>query len=286
MIGRIFDISRGCTDDGPGLRTTVFLKGCNLSCPWCHNIEGKSFEPEIAYDVKACIDCGLCEQACPRQWTAEGWRHGCTACGTCAAICPTRARKLVGRDITPDELVSEISRDMAFFLGTGGGVTFSGGEPLAQPNFLFACAGKLKELGIHLAVETSGYWPNRYVSNLVKLFDMILFDLKHVDPEKCRRSLGTDSQIALENLKSLIRSRLFIEVRITLIPGFNDANADLYAMADWLKANPKIPPVRIQPFHRLAVSKQELFQRAYAYAYFPPTPPARLRKAEQIFALR
>ncbi|MFC1654662.1 glycyl-radical enzyme activating protein, partial [Myxococcota bacterium] len=182
-MGRIFDISRACVDDGPGLRTTVFFKGCNLTCPWCHNLEGKSFDPEIAYDKNQCISCGKCEETCPRTWSKAGFRDGCTACGKCTETCPSGARRLVGREMTVDELVHEVSTDLDFYTGTDGGVTFSGGEPLAQPDFLFACASRLKSNSVHLAIETSGYWPAKYVEMISKTFDLVLFDLKHVDLE-------------------------------------------------------------------------------------------------------
>ena len=158
--GRVFDISRGCVDDGPGYRTVVFLKGCNLDCPWCHNPEGKSFDAQIAFDASRCIGCSACREACPRTWqNRQTWRDGCTACGRCAEACPSGARRLVGRTLTVDELVAEVAVDGDFFKGTGGGVTFSGGEPLAQPEFLFACSEAFRRKGLHVAVETSGSWP-------------------------------------------------------------------------------------------------------------------------------
>jgi pyruvate formate lyase activating enzyme len=282
MKGRVFDISQACVDDGPGLRTTVFLKGCHLTCPWCHNIEGKSFHPEIALDSSKCIGCGQCQETCERTWTEKRWRDGCTACGRCVETCPSGARRLVGREMTPEELVAEVSADLDFFAGTGGGVTFSGGEPLAQPGFLFACARKLKEKNVHLAVETSGYWPDKHIEKLNELFDLVLFDLKHVDSKKCRQYLGTGSQNALSNLKTLLESRLPVEVRITLIPGFNDSDADLKSIAGFLNNGTRRPPVLLQPFHRLAVSKQALFDRPYPYADYPPLSPESTDRARQI----
>jgi pyruvate formate lyase activating enzyme len=282
MKGRIFDISRACVDDGPGLRTTVFFKGCNLTCPWCHNLEGKSFDPEIAYDRSKCISCGKCEETCERTWSPQDFRDGCTACGKCAETCPSGARRLVGKEMTVDELVAEVVTDLDFYTGTDGGVTFSGGEPLAQPEFLFACAEKLKEKNIHLAIETSGYWPAKYIERITKTFDLILFDLKHVDLEKCKQSLGTGSRNALDNLKAILDSQFPIEVRITLIPGFNDSDADLSAMAAFLNNGTRKPDILLQPFHRLAVSKQDLFDRPYPFAEITPTTPGRLKQAAQI----
>ena len=282
-MGRIFDISRACVDDGPGLRTTVFFKGCNLTCPWCHNLEGKSFDPEIAYDTTKCISCGKCEETCERTWPASGWRDGCTACGKCAETCPSGARRLVGKEMTPDELVAEVMTDQDFYQGTGGGVTFSGGEPLAQPDFLFACAEKLKEKNVHLAIETSGYWPSKYIEKIQKTFDLILFDLKHVDLEKCKQSLGTASNTALSNLKAFLDSRFPIQVRITLVPGFNDSDADLRSMAAFLNNGTRKPDVLLQPFHRLAVSKQDLLGREYPYANRLAITPEAVEQARKTF---
>jgi len=280
--GRIFDISRACVDDGPGLRTTVFFKGCNLTCPWCHNLEGKSFAPEIAWDRTQCINCGKCEETCERTWSESGWRHGCTACGRCVETCPSGARRLVGKEWTPDELAAEVMTDIDFYQGTGGGVTFSGGEPLAQPDFLFACAERLKEAGVHLAIETSGYWPSKYLEKIQKTFDLILFDLKHVDLNKCKQFLGTASNAALSNLKTILDSRFPIEVRITLIPGFNDSDADLKSLAAFLNNGTRKPEILLQPFHRLAVSKQNLFDIPYPYADQQPTSQERVDRAREI----
>lgn len=284
-MGRIFDISRACVDDGPGLRTTVFFKGCNLICPWCHNLEGKSFDPEIAFDKNQCISCGKCEETCPRSWSPKGFRDGCTACGKCTETCPSGARRLVGKEMTVDELVAEVSTDLDFYQGTGGGVTFSGGEPLAQPDFLFACAEKLKEKNIHLAIETSGYWPAKYIEKIQETFDLVLYDLKHVDLKKCKQSLGTGSQNALHNLKAILATKHPVEVRITLIPSFNDSDDDLKSMAAFLNTGNHRPDVLIQPFHRLAVSKQELFDRPYPFADFTPTMPEFLERAAQILEI-
>lgn len=152
LTGRIFDISKGCVDDGPGLRTVIFFKGCYLNCPWCHNIEGKSFEPEIAFNSSYCISCKSCLKVCPRKWkfsVPDSWRNGCLVCGKCVVACPSHARKFVGKEYTVDQLLAEVMGDKNFFIGTSGGITFSGGEPLTQNEFLFACAQALKAKGVH-----------------------------------------------------------------------------------------------------------------------------------------
>ncbi|MBI5528796.1 MAG: glycyl-radical enzyme activating protein [Deltaproteobacteria bacterium] len=324
MNGLIFDVSRGCVDDGPGYRTVVFLKGCALDCPWCHNPEGKSFQPEIAFDPAKCLSCGACQAACPRQrahdlrppthdmglgprdskppapgyglrtpdsvvsrrssGVSHQWRLGCTACGKCAVACPSGARRLAGEEYTVGALVDEVTADLPFFSGTGGGVTFSGGEPMARPDFVFECAKMLRARGIHVAVETAGFWPVQLVRKLVDGVDLILFDIKHVDARAFRKATGKDVSPVLKNLETTLASDLPVELRLTLIPGFNDSAADLKAIAKFLKCMPRMPPVTLQPFHRLAVSKQAIFDCAYPYAGARPVTRKELGTARRTLA--
>jgi len=268
--GRIFDISRGCVDDGPGLRTVVFLKGCLLKCPWCHNPEGKSFEPIIAYDVKRCIGCKECKRVCPREWDFEvpySWRKGCEACGLCAEVCPSKARKLVGRDVDAESLIKEIMKDEDFFNGTDGGVTFSGGEPFFQAEFLKECLSLLKERNIHTAVETSGFFDEEKIS-IAEKFDLVLFDLKHVDSEKFKKATGKDNSIILKNLLHLFSKEIPLEIRITVVPEFNDTEDDILLIARWLKNTGRPVFVRLLPFHRMAKAKEEIFGVSYPYSNY------------------
>ncbi len=286
LTGRIFDISRGCVDDGPGLRTVVFLKGCPLDCPWCQNIEGKSFAPEIAWDAKKCIGCKQCVKVCTRKWSFKvpnAWREGCTACGACVVTCPSKARQLVGKLHTVEDLVAEVSADAQFFAGTQGGVTFSGGEPLAQHAFLFACAKELRKRGIHVAVETAGYWPESLRDDLLHTVDIVLFDLKHVDGPKFRGTIGKKNTLILDNLKAILATDIPVEIRIPLIPGFNADPADEAALVAWLKKASRTPPVRLLPLHRLAIGKQALFGKKYPFADVPLLTDAQAETAREIF---
>ncbi len=286
ITGRIFDISRGCVDDGPGLRTVAFLKGCSLNCPWCQNIEGRSFAPEIAWNATKCIGCKKCVNACTRKWkfkVPNAWREGCIACGACVLACPSKARQLVGKQYTVAELVTEVSTDQQYFTGTKGGVTFSGGEPLAQHEFFFACAKELQQRSIHVAVETAGYWPESLAGELAHSVDMVLFDLKHVDESKFYTIIGKENGLILRNLDSLLASSIAMEIRIPLIPGFNSDPADLSMLVKWLKNAPRIPPVRLLPLHRLATGKQSLFGKHYAYANAPLLTDSQVAAARDIF---
>jgi pyruvate formate lyase activating enzyme len=270
--GRIFDISRGCVDDGPGLRTVVFLKGCLLRCPWCHNPEGKSFEPAIAYDLKKCIGCKECKRVCPREWDfgiPYSWRNGCRACGLCADVCPSKARRLVGKDVDAESLVQEIMKDEDFFRGTGGGVTFSGGEPFLQADFLNECLILLKKRNVHTAVETAGFFDEGKIS-IAENFDLVLFDLKHVDSEKFKKVIGKDNSIILKNLSTLSSKDIPLEIRITVVPEFNDTEEDILLIASYLKNLKRPLPVRLLPFHRLARAKEEIFGVSYPYSNYQP----------------
>lgn len=277
--GRIFDVSHGCVEDGPGLRTVVFLKGCNLGCPWCQNVEGVSFKPEVSFDPARCIGCGRCQEACGRKWRTDApdaWRDGCLADGRCVEACPSGARRLAGREYDAKQLLAEVIPEEDFLKGAGGGVTFSGGEPLCQPDFLFECAAALRRRGISVAVETAGFWRQSLAARLAAETDLVLFDLKHVDPEKLRKATGKDAETILGNFQGLLDAGAPVELRLTIVPGFNDSDSDLEAIASRLNACSRVPRVTLVAFHRLAVSKQTLFGRRYPYAAFPPISAERL----------
>ena len=229
--GAIFDISRACVDDGPGLRTVIFLAGCPLACPWCHNPEGR--------------------------FPSEGQR------------------------VELDWLVEQALKDQDFHDGTGGGVTFSGGEPMAQPDLLLACARELRGRGVHVAVETSGFWDARHVAAVAGGFDLVLFDLKHTDGERFAGATGQALEPVLANLRALHQAGANLELRVTLVPGFNDAAEDLRSMAEWLLTHQVKAPVTLQPFHRMATAKQQRLGRRYPYADTPPVSREQLENAEE-----
>jgi pyruvate formate lyase activating enzyme len=184
--------------------------------------------------------------------------------------------------MTISEVVAGVMGDSDFFQGTGGGVTFSGGEPLIQPAFVLACADALRAHGTHVAVETAGLWPSRLAAELSAQIDLVLFDLKHVLIDVCKTVLGSDYGPALANLEVLLESALPVEVRITLVPDFNDTEEDLQVMARWLRRRARGVPLRLQPFHRLGAAKEGIFGCSYPYAGVPPTPRERLARAVEI----
>jgi len=274
----VFNIQRCSIHDGPGIRTTVFIKGCPLRCDWCHNPESLDGAPEVAINEKKCTSCGACIEACPesngeRPARGPDWDDGnCRRCGACAEACPGEARELIGEPRAVADLVAEIERDRPFFEASGGGVTFSGGEPLCYPSFLTACLKLCREKRLHTAVDTSGFASKKVVSDIARLADVLLYDLKHMDPESHESHTGVDNGRILENLRILSGQGADIWIRFPLIPGFNDDEANLEAMASFVGALPNAHPVFVLPYHPNGVDKhQRLGKRAPDAVFRTPT---------------
>jgi pyruvate formate lyase activating enzyme len=262
LLGRVFNIQRCSVHDGPGIRTTVFLKGCPLSCSWCHNPEGIDETPVMMISADRCLTCGACEEACP---VGEGgavpagvpWdRNRCTSCGSCVEACPADARELVGRDLDVGEVVDMLEKDRVFFDASGGGVTFSGGEPLAQPEFLRGCLRECRRRGLHTTVDTCGLVPRETLLEVAELADLVLYDLKHMDPGRHRAQTGAGNRIILDNLCALSESGEEVWVRIPLIPGFNDDPANIEATGAFLESLPRPHRVFVLPYHDIADGKR------------------------------
>lgn len=248
--GTIFDIQRYCVNDGPGIRTTLFFKGCPLDCWWCHNPESKSALVEIAVDPHRCIRCGACAEACP-----QGLDGTCLRCGACADACPTTARTALGRQITVDEALAEVLKDRIFHEDSGGGVTCSGGEPLMQPGFLGAFLRACNEQGVHTALDTCGYAPESALLAAAALADVVLYDLKLVDDVKHRRYTGVSNDVILRNLTALAGSHPTVWLRIPLIPGVNDSESDLEALIGVAAGLPGLRRICLLPYHATGAGK-------------------------------
>ena len=261
LKGVVFNVMRYCVHDGPGIRTTVFLKGCPLRCSWCHNPEGQQSDIQFSFREDRCIRCGNCFDACPNDAVEKQGdryiprRDSCEACGTCIATCYTEARQQVGRELTVDEVVAEILRDRAFFEQSGGGVTFSGGEPLLHPDFLREILRRCKASQIHTAVETAGFCTEKTMLSVIPFVDLFLYDLKIMDTEAHRRFTGVDNDGILRNLELVCRSGVNTIVRIPIIPGINDHAANIQSMIAYLHEHTNISVVHLLPYHSMGHDK-------------------------------
>ena len=278
--GRIFQIKRFAVHDGPGVRTTVFFKGCPLRCRWCHNPEGLESAPQLAYYPSKCLSCGEC-LICPTGAHTVGEnghvfdRAKCTACGACAKVCLGAALLFYGREVGVEDLLPELLADRAFYENSGGGVTLSGGECLCQSAFCAELLQALKGQGIHTAVDTCGAVPRAAFEAVLPYTDLFLYDIKAADEEVHRRATGQSNRLILENLAYLDGRGAKIEVRVPFVPGYNDA--EIGRIAELLKPLRNLTGVRVLPYHDLAGSK-------YLSLGMRPTLPPDLPTAAQIAA--
>ena len=277
--GVIFHIMRFSVHDGPGIRTAVFFKGCPLGCWWCHNPESQSFEPEILYSPDRCRLCGDCAAACPHgaiertgeRMTVSG---DCRLCGTCVDACGADARSVAGRTMTVTEIMAEIERDVVFFDESGGGVTFTGGEPLGQPELLEALLARCRERRIHTTIETCGAAARESVLRIGGKADLILYDLKMLGPGRHAQFTGAPNRNILENLEALVAAGRPVTVRIPVVPGINDSAADVRAACDYLAKLSRLRLTRVEllPYHRAGTEKYRRLGREYVME--PTAAPA------------
>jgi pyruvate formate lyase activating enzyme len=282
LKGRVFDIQRYSLHDGPGIRTTVFLKGCPARCLWCHNPESQSFDPEVLVFERRCAHCGTCVTVCPEGAPSPG-SGLCAACGACVEACPAGARELAGREMTVDEVLAEVRKDRVFYEESGGGVTLSGGEPLSQIAFVVALLEALRREGLGTAVDTCGFAPRESLLRLVPLVDVFLFDVKLVDDERHRALTGLPSGPILENLKALATAHGDVRVRIPVVPGYTDGVADLGVTAAFLAELPGVRRIDLLPFHRTGAAKARRLGRPYALESLLPPAARQIESLAGIF---
>lgn len=264
--GIVFNIQHYCVHDGPGIRTNVFLKGCPLRCLWCANPESNEVKPQLMYQAEKCVGCGACVAVCPRQavsMSPDGRsvtdRQLCDNCGACAEVCKPKAREISGKLMTVDEVYKEVAKDTLFYNTSGGGVTLTGGEVLAQPEFAAAILKKCRENGIMTAVETCGFASWTAVEMIMSHVNIVLYDVKHMDSEVHQQGTGVPNEVILENLRRISNEmKIPVIVRTPIIPGYNDQDSNMHAMGQFIKESvPTCIEVNLLPYHNLGEGKRQ-----------------------------
>jgi pyruvate formate lyase activating enzyme len=287
--GLVSNIQRFSVDDGPGIRSTVFLKGCNLHCLWCHNPETIQVGPQIQFFPSKCIACGKCAGACPvgahlvKDHQRIFTRELCRQCGRCVEVCHTGALLTSGKVMTVDEVMAEVEKDRPFYENSGGGVTFSGGEPLLQIDFVKTLLVQCKKTGLHAVVDTAGNVPWETFAKVLPDVNLFLFDLKVLDEAKHRRLTGAGNHRILNNLKRLAGSGTEVWVRVPVIPGVNDTVAGMTQIAAWIAEVKGIKLTELLPFHRLGVAKYQSLGLPYTYQDCPPPAENLMGQLVEVF---
>ncbi len=269
--GIVFNIQRFSIHDGPGIRTIVFLKGCPLRCAWCSNPESQDPKPVLLFSQKKCISCGTCEKVCPLKaitFNSSPYpiidRSICDSCGRCVEECCTEALYFEGKSRTVEEVIAEVEKDRAFYTNSGGGLTLSGGEVLAQPRFAYALLAIAQDRGLHTAIETTGFAQPEVLQKVVSKVDLVLYDFKHYDAVRHLAKTGVDNALIISNLQMLCEKKQPLVVRIPVIPGFNDSLEDAAEFGRILSAF-KVEEVNLLPFHQMGEHKYTLLDKEYQY---------------------
>jgi pyruvate formate lyase activating enzyme len=287
--GIIFDIKRYAIHDGPGIRTTVFFKGCPLRCLWCCNPESYKMSPEIIYTESRCIHCDSCQMVCPNNAIKisknklEIIRENCNGCGICAIECPANALELSGKPYSVKELLAEVEKDSTFYQKSEGGITVSGGECTMQSEFLLSFLKKCKENYLHVTLDTCGFVEWNIFKKIIEYVDLVLFDVKIMNEKQHIKCTSKSNKLILENLNKLSKIGIPVIIRIPLIPGFNDSEKEISAMADTVSKLKNIQEVNILPYHRLGESKHTRLGNEYKMKNTnPPNDPC-LEKTKNFF---
>lgn len=289
--GLVFDIKRFAVNDGPGIRVTVFFKGCPLSCAWCHNPESISPKVERLYSKEKCIGCKACVKACSPKALKLG-SDGiiidaklCNLSGECATVCPTKATEISGKRLLVSEVMETVLKDQLFMEQSGGGVTFSGGEPMLQDGFLLALLKECKTHGIHCVVDTTGFTSQKQLLEVAEYTDLFLYDLKHMDSEIHRKWTGVNNERILANLRLLSEQQAQIQVRLPLVAGVNGDDSNLKEMAAFLADIPgNDVDVNILPYHDIMTGKYHKLGREYDPQEMKEPDQEVIQRAIEIFS--
>lgn len=263
--GSVFDFKHFAVHDGPGIRTTVFLKGCPLKCKWCHSPESQSSNPEIMVQLEKCIACGSCLKACPKNAVISPGNIDteiCDLCGNCIEECYPGTLELIGKNFQVSEILNEVNKDKLLYETSGGGVTLSGGEPIHQPKFTCKLLKAFKENGYHTVLDTCGYATWDSLKKILRYVDLVFFDLKHMNTIKHKKFTGVPNELILSNLERIVGLGKSIRIRVPLIPGFNDSEEHLKCLSNYL-SKLSVETLDILPYHKIGVSKYKSLNREY-----------------------
>ncbi len=286
--GTVFDIKRYAIHDGPGIRTTIFLKGCPLRCQWCQNPEGLELESEIFWRENRCPEeCSACVAACPNSAISKNEtqvvvdKERCGLSRSCQDACVYDALEIVGRKMSAGDVMAEVEKDRVFFDQSGGGVTFSGGEPLLQADFLISLLNELKMNNIHVALDTSGYVPYQDLEKISDSVDLFLYDLKLMDDEKHKKYTGVSNRIILENLERLSEGGKAIAIRIPLIKGINDDGRSIQMFAEYLQTLKNVKDICLLAYHRGGCEKYRRLRKEERLKTFNPPSKERVEEIKK-----
>lgn len=281
--GLVFDIKRFSIHDGPGIRTTVFLKGCPLHCPWCHNPESQDSKPDVMLRPGRCIACQACIEVCPEHaistdesGTVITDRTLCVRCGTCTETCYAEARERIGEQRTVAEVMQDIESDLDFYDESGGGVTLSGGEPLVQKDFVLELLRECRKREIRTAIDTSGAVAWKVFEKVRPYTNLFLYDIKHMDDSAHRQATGVSNRRILENLRRLSATGQDIVLRFAVIPGFNDSDEHIRQTGEFAASLPRRHPVSILPYHAAAADKYKRLGQSYTLGDADPPGDERM----------
>ncbi len=287
MQGQIFNIQRFSINDGQGIRTTVFFKGCPLNCQWCHNPESKKISPELLFSGDKCVYCRKCEGSCENGVHLFEAKHTlsrekCTACGSCEAVCPVKCLSVAGKSISADDVIKEVLRDRIFFEESGGGITLSGGEPFLQYDFLTEILKKAKENSLHTAVETCGFADTEKMLAAAEYIDVFLFDYKLTDSALHKKYTGVGNEKILHNLKALSDKGSKIILRCPVIPSVNDTDEHFKGIARTAEENVGVTGIEIAPYHELGLSKLSRMGKENESSFTVPSQDTAQKYIEEI----
>jgi pyruvate formate lyase activating enzyme len=289
--GKIFNIQHYSIHDGPGIRTTVFFMGCPLRCLWCQNPESQGFQPVIFFDGEKCVGCGQCVEACPEgaiqviEGKSKTNRDQCKGHGNCVEVCPNDARSLMGRNATAGEVFEAVNSDAIFYQNSGGGVTISGGDPVAQPDFAISILKLCREAGIHTAIETCGFAKWDILKAILDYTDLVLYDIKHMDAAIHKRYTAVSNELILDNAKR-IRAELKLPMlaRLPIIPGYNDSLENLESAARFIAQElSNEVKVHLLPYHRLGETKYERMEINEECIHIEPPSDERMEELKKMF---